>query len=663
MTAIIQQSAVTHAYRLTVLLAATLSLLIFLVYASAPFPFSSTVWLGGIFSPNEDDYRQIIIHYSYLPRLVMAALCGAALAMAGCVMRFVLNNPLASPTTLGVAAGAELGLVSGTLFFSVTAGIALYFSAFVGGLLATLLVFAITSRRAYSPLSLILSGMVTTLFLGAVTMMLVLVHEQKLTHLFLWGAGALEQNDWQGVTRLLPMVAIPALVLVGLSRTLSLMQLGDTVASSLGSNVVRIRMVTLTLSVLMTAAVVSEVGIIGFVGLVAPALARMLGARHLRGQIFLSAGIGATLLLGADLLVQSLSRYVADVIPTGAVTALLGAPFLLYLLQQRLMGSAAPRAAAAVPPSKRRAFKPLLLLLPLVFILAALVSLTWGKSQAGWALSLDPALLSLRAFRIAVAALAGASLALAGSVIQRLTGNPMASPEVMGISAGCALAIVLAAAFGLTLSRVEQLLFGALGASAVMALIFWFSRKKMASPSHFILIGIAVSAMADAVIRLTMSSGQEGVKSLLGWLSGSLYLADNMSVGVLVVALLLFGSITLLCSRWLDLLSLGDTVAQNLGLSVGVSRKVLVALVAVMTSAATIAIGPLSFVGLLAPHMATSLGQHSAKRQLIIAPVLGATLLVVADWVGRNFWFPWQFPAGLLASILGGTYFLYLLRR
>ncbi|WP_188009211.1 Fe(3+)-hydroxamate ABC transporter permease FhuB [Grimontia hollisae] len=652
-----------HPYRVTGMVVTILSLIFLLIYTSAPYPLTATDWLGAILSPDEEDYRQIIIHYSYLPRLAMAILCGAALAIAGCIMRFVLNNPLASPTTLGVAAGAELGLVTGTLFFSATAGISLYLSAFTGGLLATLLVFAITPRQSYSPLSLILSGMVTTLFLGAVTMMLVLVNEQTLTHLFLWGAGALEQNDWQGVIRLLPFLIIPVILLAGISRALSLLQLGDTVAGSLGAKVVRVRLAALTLSVVMTASVVSEVGIIGFVGLVSPAIARILGARRLPGQIALSACIGALLLLGADLLVQSLSHWMTDVIPTGAVTALLGAPFMLYLLQRRLLGSALSSANTMRQPGKRLPFKPLALLLVLFFVFTVLVSMTWGQSDAGWVFGIDPALLSLRGFRIAVAALAGASLAMAGCVIQRLTGNPMASPEVLGISAGCALAIVLAAAFGLALSRLEQLLFGALGAVAVMALILGFSRKKTASPTHFILIGIAISAMADAIIRLTMASGQEGVKSLLSWLSGSLYLADTMAAGLLIVTLILFGSFTLAFSRWLDVINLGDTVSESLGLSVKATRKVLIVIAAIMTSAATIAIGPLSFIGLLAPHMATSLGQHSARQQLMIAPILGAILLVMADWVGRNLWFPWQFPAGLLASIIGAAYFLNLLRR
>ncbi|WP_407330750.1 Fe(3+)-hydroxamate ABC transporter permease FhuB [Enterovibrio sp. 27052020O] len=639
------------------------SLLSVLLYRSLPYELSSVQWVESLFSPDENDYRQIIIHYSYLPRIAMAMLCGAGLALAGAVMRFVLSNPLASPTTLGVAAGAELGLVLASLFLPASWMISPYIPAFAGGMLATGLVFMLAAKRGYSPLALILAGMVTTLFIGAVTMMLVLVHEQQLTQLFVWGAGALEQQDWQGIKRLVPMIFIASIMLFILVRPLTAMQMGEAIASSIGVNVAALRLIAIALSVMITAAIVSEVGIIGFVGLVAPALAKMLGARRLPAQMAVSALLGAALLLGADLLIQPLSGVAANLIPTGAVTAAIGAPFLLFLLQRKNIGASFHPDDTPAPHVQAIRFSSLTALLVTILVTACAMSLLVGNSQSGWQFTLDPILLGLRVPRVAVAMLAGCCLAIAGTIMQRITQNPMASPEVMGISAGCALALVIGAVYGLYLSRMTQLLLGTAGAIVVVVLILLLGKKRQFSPIHLMLTGIALSAAADAAIRIVMASGDDNVKALLNWLSGSMYLADNLTAFMLMSVTLSAGLAVILCARWLDLFSLGSESASSLGLNLPSARKWMILATGVLTAAATIAIGPLSFVGLLAPHMARSLAQYGAKQQLITAALLGATLLVLADWVGRNLWFPWQFPAGLLASLLGGAYFLYLLQK
>ncbi len=124
---------------------------------------------------------------------------------------------------------------------------------------------------------MVLAGMVVSLFLELLNTMLLMLHEQQLTSIFVWGAGVLNQNDWSSVQVLIPLVSIPTLLLLVFQRPLSALQFGDNVATSLGVNIKQIKLLWQPLAIFITAAVVSEVGLIGFVGIVAPAIARLLG--------------------------------------------------------------------------------------------------------------------------------------------------------------------------------------------------------------------------------------------------------------------------------------------------------------------------------------------------------------------------------------------------
>ncbi|MCC2520690.1 Fe(3+)-hydroxamate ABC transporter permease FhuB [Vibrio coralliilyticus] len=640
-----------------------LTTLVWLVQITAPYSQGWPLLWDTVFHYDAANYQHLITHLTYLPRLAIAVICGFALAIAGCVMQFVLRNPIASPTTLGVAAGAELGMVLGILLLPASISVAGFIPAFLGGCLATFLVFALSAKRGFSPVHMVLAGMVVSLFFGALNTMLLLLHEQQLTSVFVWGAGTLNQNDWSSVTTLLPLVIIPTLLLFVLQRPLSALQFGDGVASSLGVNVKQIKVACLTLAIFVTAAVVSEVGLIGFVGIVAPALARMLGARALHWQILISGLVGATMLLLADLSIQPFSGVGGELLPTGAMTALLGAPFLLWLLQRKSLQSDLKARDEVVEQYRHRSLIKVVSGLVVTLVIAVVVGIFVGKNQTGWSVADSMAVLELRLPRVFVALLAGIGLAFAGTIIQRVSNNPMASPEILGISSGAALALVLGAILGFAVERHEQMLFGTSGALLVTWLVWLFGRKHNFAPTQTLLTGIALSAGLDAFLRIAMTSGQDNVRALLTWLSGSTYLVSSYDIGLLLVGVILLGGAALLAQRWIELIGLGETTASSIGIDCRKVRLLLLILVAAITTLCTIVIGPLSFIGLLAPHMARSLNQYQAKNQLITAALIGAVVMVMADWIGRTLWFPWQFPAGLLASILGGAYFLYLMRK
>ncbi|MFN3015873.1 Fe(3+)-hydroxamate ABC transporter permease FhuB [Vibrio coralliilyticus] len=640
-----------------------LATLVWLVQITSPYSQGWPLLWDTVFHYDAANYQHLITHLTYLPRLAIAVICGFALAIAGCVMQFVLRNPIASPTTLGVAAGAELGMVLGILLLPASMSVAGFIPAFLGGCLATFLVFALSAKRGFSPVHMVLAGMVVSLFFGSLNTMLLLLHEQQLTSVFVWGAGTLNQNDWSSVTTLLPLVIIPTLLLLVLQRPLSALQFGDGVASSLGVNVKQIKVACLTLAIFVTAAVVSEVGLIGFVGIVAPALARMLGARALHWQILISGLVGATMLLLADLSIQPFSGVGGELLPTGAMTALLGAPFLLWLLQRKSLQSDLKARDEVVEQYRHRSLLKVVSGLVVTLVIAVVVGIFVGKNQTGWSIADSMAVLELRLPRVFVALLAGIGLAFAGTIIQRVSNNPMASPEILGISSGAALALVLGAMLGFAVERHEQMLLGTSGALLVTWLVWLFGRKHNFAPTQTLLTGIALSAGLDAFLRIAMTSGQDNVRALLTWLSGSTYLVSSYDIGLLLVGVTVLGGAALLAQRWIELIGLGETTASSIGIDCRKVRLLLLILVAAITTLCTIVIGPLSFIGLLAPHMARSLNQYQAKNQLITAALIGAVVMVMADWIGRTLWFPWQFPAGLLASILGGAYFLYLMRK
>jgi len=610
------------------------------------------------------DAQHLLLLYSTLPRMATALIAGAALALSGTILQQVLRNPLASPTTLGVSAGANLALVSVMLAFPALTGWGRDAVALGGSAAAALAIFSISARHGFSPFSLILSGMIIGLWCGAAAAILILMNDQYLSGIFIWGAGSLSQQSWAIPISLLPKVALLAALALLATRPLTLSQLGDAGATSLGLRIKWARSFTLAIAIALSALVTSAVGVIGFIGLVAPQIVRLAGARRILSQLIWSPIAGAGLLLLTDEAVKLLAP--GDFVPTGAVTALLGGPILIALLprlataSRALPGMASPRLAVG-----NRMVSLVLLLVSVVAL--AIAAIFFGRAPDGtWAwlpaASWDE-ILPLRLPRVAAAFGAGSVLGVTGLILQRLTGNEMASPEVLGVSAGATLGVAAAllafAAPGLTV----QLAFAGGGALGVMLLIFLLSARSGFGPNRVLLAGIAFGAMLDAGIGVLAASGDPRGLALIRWMAGSTYFVDNaVATSAFSIALACLVA-TFLASRWLALLQLGPEAASELGLGIVPARAVLFGLSAIMTAAATLVVGPLSFIGLMAPHLAHGLGLRRPPAQLIAAALIGATLLVIADWTGRMIAFPYQIPAGLISALVGAPMLLVVLRR
>lgn len=609
------------------------------------------------------DISRMVLLYATLPRLAMAVLCGAALAASGAILQQVLRNPLASPTTLGVDAGARLALALATVLAPDLLRWGGDLVALVGSAISTALVFLIVGRRQFSALSMILAGLVVSLFCGALSSLLVLVEARQLTGLFIWGSGSLSQQSWSPFLSLALRVAVLAVPLLLLIRPLSLLDAGEESARSLGLSATKIRVVAVAIAVALSAFVVSTVGVIGFIGLIAPILARLAGARRFGSQLAWSTLIGALLLLLTDATVQLLAGATAEFVPTGALTAVLGSPLLLLLLP-RLKAFHRPPAMPVPKITMPRLGLGSIAIMGFALLLVA--SVLVGRDALGsWVLSTDSwqQIVTWRLPRVMGSAAAGALLAVAGAILQRLMQNDLASPEVLGVGAGSILAVTLGLFVFGHLSTPSQSVAALLGALAVLLILLAFGRGSGFAPDRLLLAGIALSALMDAVVGVLSAGGDPRALQLLAWMAG---FATGATLGDALVAATTAVIVTaagLLVVRWLSILPLGAPAASSLGVHLPRARFVLLLIAAGATAAATPILGPLTFIGLLAPHLVTALGVRRPSAILLGSAAAGASIMAGADWLARTLTFPLQLPTGLLASMVGAPFLMILLNR
>ncbi|OOE96362.1 Fe3+-hydroxamate ABC transporter permease FhuB [Salinivibrio sp. MA351] len=624
---------------------------------------ASMLW-DSLWSLDDSALIGVVMHLTWWPRLVTALLAGTCLGLAGTLMQQVLRNPLASPSTLGVANGASLALMLATLYAPWLLTWSSAMVAMSGGVLTMLVVFALAWRRGLSPTVVVIAGLILNLYCGALSTVLLLMNQEALHGMMVWGAGSMVQTDWHSVQALLPRVGLAVVLILALLKPLNVLSLSDEGAKSLGVSLAKIRVIALGLSVLLTAWVVSLIGVIGFVGLAAPAIARLCGARKLITRLSLAMILGALMLAATDLAVQLLPGRRAMMVPTGAATAALGAPLLLWLLPRVSLGNRQRQQIHAGMPAPRQGWH--LGRIVMLLVLGVVIFATVSRQSEGWqwlALSGDWSLLEWRLPRLLAAALAGGVLAVAGAVLQRLSANPMASPEVMGISAGTALGLIVTIFAGMGASMLSLYVGGLIGAGATLSLIVLLNHKTGFQPEKVLLTGVAIAALMQAVQSFLMAGGDPRAYQVLAWISGSTYYVTNSTVTTLALVATVLVALGLMCQRWLDILPLGGETAQSLGVKVGRARMLLLALVAVMTVSATLVVGPLSFVGLMAPHIARSWGAKNARAHMITAGLIGMGLMLFADWLGRQWLYPQEMPAGIIASLIGGLYLMVVLRK
>lgn len=322
-----------NAWRMTVVLvflgAALAALVLSMAFGSADITIAK-IW-HTLWSPTLQDTQDMVIWNIRFPRNIVAALVGANLAVAGAILQAVMKNPLADPQIVGVSSGAGLaGVIILILFPSWEYLVPMV--AFVGALAAALMVYALAWRNGIRPTRIILAGVAVAAFLGSGISALLVFYGDRVQGALLWMVGGLSARSWPQVYVLAPYTVVGLILAFLGSRRLTILSLGDETAKGLGLPVEQTRFMMTAVAAFLAASAVSVAGLIGFVGLVIPHIARMIIGTEYRFLLPGSACLGAAVLVVSDTLGRVLFSPVE--VPVGIIMAFFGAPFFLWLLRR-----------------------------------------------------------------------------------------------------------------------------------------------------------------------------------------------------------------------------------------------------------------------------------------------------------------------------------------
>jgi iron complex transport system permease protein len=280
-------------------------------------------------------------------------------------------------------------------------------------------------------------------------------------------------------------------------------------------------------------------------------------------------------------------------------------------------------------------------------------------------------LFEFRLPRMILAILIGAGLAVSGAILQSITQNELAEPGIIGINAGAGLAVVMFIFLtGGTMETLNELsifilpFIAFIGATTSALLIYIFAWKNGVSPLRLILVGIAINAIISALL-IVMQLGMENrdfMKALV-WISGSIWTANWEYVLATLPWILILIPFIIYKSRYLNILQLGDQLSIGLGLDVEKERRKFILLSVALAGSSVAVGGGITFLGLVAPHIARKIVGPQHERFILTSALLGALILLFADMIGRVIFMPSELPVGIVVSCLGAPYFLYLLMK
>ncbi|QGH34148.1 iron chelate uptake ABC transporter family permease subunit [Gracilibacillus salitolerans] len=633
----------------------------------------STIF-NAIFMP-EDQLEHHTVRYLRMPRAIIGILAGGALAVSGVLLQTITKNPLASASTLGIHSGSYFAVVFASVFISAASGWSGLLVAFLGGMITAVLVYTLAGVANANPVKMVLAGMVITMMFSAFTSLLQIFFENETAGLFLWGSGTLVQNNWEGVQFSLPFITIGLIGSLLIAKSLDLFQLGEEVATGLGQKVQRTRIITVLLAVFLASVTVSVVGPIGFVGLIAPHLIKLLGFQKHYVVILGSFLWGAVVLLGADVLARVLDPTFSE-LPVGAITAFIGAPWLIWLImnkQNKKYGSKDTGILAGSINSLAMQ-KWIIPILSVFAISIVFVGISTGNNgiqlvQTFQAIFLNNdeftknMALDLRLPRLLVAATSGVLLAISGYIFQGVLRNPLADPSVIGITSGAGVGALTFLYIG-SISAVWVPLGAFIGALIAFLVVMLLAYRAEFQPALLALLGIGISAFGSAVIQIIVVRSDMAVASALTWLSGTTYAKTWTELTYYLVGpLIILVPIVYLVSDRIHTLALGDDTAKGLGLSVLKTRFYLALLASVVAAASVATVGTIGFVGLIAPHVARLLLGPAHKHLFFTTALLGGVILMVADVLSRTLLVPKEIPSGIIVAIIGAPYFLWLMNR
>ena len=625
--------------------------------SSGFFSFWREVW--------HDDQQMNFLLYSRMPRFVIGCLAGAALAVAGMLLQTMTKNPLASASTLGIHAGAYFFVVAATIFFPALKGAYPIFITMTGGIIAALIVTFLVGK-SFDPVRIALTGLIVTMLFSSFTSALQLLFENEVSGLFLWGSGTLLQLDWGGTQFAAPWILLTLLAAFLLAKRFDVLLLGEEVAIGLGQNVTVSKILGWLLAILLASVTVTVVGPIGFVGIIAPHIVRLMGFRMHRTMIIANIIVGAGLLVGADILVRIIST--SSELPVGAMTAIIGAPWLVYLALKMSKNTQTKGGVleGKVRIHKRKRFYRIATLVVLVLVV---VSLSFGGTTFTALRDLPQELMyntyvwDFRVPRVVVSFGIGMMMAASGLLLQTVLRNPLADASVLGVTSGASVMAMLFLLVFQSASAIFVPLGALLGALLTMALVLLISARSGFQPMILLLMGVAISAVGAAIIQILLVRFNVHASQALTWLSGSTYGISWHHLLIVILTLVIVVPFIIYFATTFDVLSFGDELSIGLGVNAAKMRLFMIVLGVILSAISVSVVGAISFIGLLAPHIARQLIGPKMLRLLPLTLLTGGVLLLVADFVGRFALAPKELPAGIIVSLIGAPYLLYLLKK
>lgn len=312
------------------------------------------------------------------------------------------------------------------------------------------------------------------------------------------------------------------------------------------------------------------------------------------------------------------------------------------------------------------------LVLLILFMATVLISIRCGSVEVSYddifnAITTDKGgiaaiIRNIRLPRIAMAILIGANLAVSGVLLQGVMKNPLADPGITGISAGASVVVMLVMLY-FPSAQASIPIFGFLGGVLACVVIYSLAWKKGLSAMRIVLAGVAVNSILGGVTSMIQLMNSENLTGVLNWLNGELGKKSWEQVRVVAIYSVIGLVISYLLARCCDVLALGDKNTRSLGYNPNMLRLIISAAAVLLAGISTAYVGVIGFIGLIVPHISRMFMGSEHKKLIPFAAILGSIILLVADTVGRILIAPYEIPVGVITTVFGGPFFLYLLRK
>ena len=270
---------------------------------------------------------------------------------------------------------------------------------------------------------------------------------------------------------------------------------------------------------------------------------------------------------------------------------------------------------------------------------------------------------TVRLPRVLLCILIGASMAISGLIMQNLTRNPLASPQILGINSGATLSVVVIMVFFPLLGYKAKILGAFLGAGVIGLFVHVIGTVKNLSPLKITLVGISIQLFLSSITKYIMLFNESKTSDLVFWMIGGVHHAQFIHIMAILPWFILSIVLTILISNSMDTLKMGDSVAISLGENVKLTKTVATIVVILLSSSSVAIAGPISFVGLITPHIISKLGGRNFRQNFILCGIYGANLLLLSDIISKILKYPYESPVGIVTSFIGAVFYIFLANK